>query len=70
MKLAIILMQIGFWRTNNISITLLQINNFYVKWWHNQIDLTFGKIVFANKRYVWYAHFYKMEIAYEQFRNQ
>ena len=70
MKLAIILMQIGFWRTNNISITLLQINNFYVKWWHNQIDLTFGKIVLANKRYVWYAHFYKMEIAYEQFRNQ
>ena len=63
-------MQIGFWKTNNISITLLQINNFYVKWWHNQSDLSFGKIVFANKRYVWYAHFYKMEIAYEQFRNQ
>jgi len=57
-------------KKNNISITLLQINNFYVKWWHNQIDLTFGKIVFDNKRYVWYAHFYKMEIAYEQFRNQ
>ena len=62
-------MKIIFLKVNGISTTLLQINNFYVKWWHNQTDLSFGKIVFANKHYVWYAHFYKMEIAYEQFRN-
>jgi len=70
LKLNIIQIKMTFFETNKTFITLLQINNFYVKWWYNQIDLNFGKIMFANKRYVWYAHFYKIEIAYEQFRNQ
>lgn len=55
---------------NKISTTLLQINNLYVKWWSGNSEFTFGKIVFANKRYVWYVHLYKLEISYEQFRNQ
>jgi hypothetical protein len=63
-------MKVGFLKINEISTTLLQIQNLYVKWWSITPDFTFGKIVFADKRFVWYIHFYKLEVAYEQFRNQ
>ena len=60
----------NLFEVNDVSITLLRIGNLYAKWWKNQSNFVFGKIVFADKRFVWYAQFYKLEIAYEQFRNQ
>lgn len=69
-KLAITPIKMKFFEINDVSITILQIGNFYAKWWKNHSDFSFGKIVFANRRFVWYAQLYKLEIAYEQFRNK
>jgi len=69
-KLAITPIKMKFFEINDVSITILQIGNFYAKWWKNELDFSCGKIVFANKRFVWYAQLYKLEFAYEQFRNK
>lgn len=50
-------------------MTLFDAFNFSVKYWPNHRDFSMGKIVFAERRYVWYVHVFKFEIAYEQFRN-
>lgn len=54
---------------NKSSLTLIDVFNFRIKYWYNQSDFTMGKIVFAKRRYVWYAQFFKIEIAYERFQD-
>lgn len=53
---------------NKLSVTLFSVGNLSLKWWNNHCDFSFGKIIFAERRYVWYVHAYKLEMSYEQFR--
>lgn len=62
-------MKIVILKVNEISTTLLKVNKISVKWWHNQIEYTCDAINFDTQHFVWYVHFYKLEIAYEQFRS-
>ena len=52
-----------------MAVTLFSILNFSIKYWPKHNNFACNKIVFDDGRYVWYAHFFKIEIAYEQFRN-